>query len=72
MLPGERAGPRDRLFYAFNLKDRVRNGHLSRRGDAVPDPSTFSVNRRGRFRDSDMPRSVFENVARRCRPLRPG
>lgn len=34
--------------------------------DAVPDHSTFSVNRHGRFRDSDVLRSVFENVVRRC------
>ena len=34
--------------------------------DAVPDHSTFSVNRHGRFRDSDILRSVFENVVRRC------
>jgi IS5 family transposase len=34
--------------------------------DVVPDHSTFSVNRHGRFRDSDVLRSVFENVVRRC------
>jgi transposase len=33
---------------------------------AVPDHSTFSKNRHGRFRDSDMPRHVFESVLRRC------
>ena len=34
--------------------------------DAVPDHSTFSVNRHGRFRDSDILRTVFEDVVRRC------
>jgi transposase len=34
--------------------------------DSVPDHSTFSVNRHGRFRDSDILRQVFEGVARRC------
>jgi transposase len=34
--------------------------------DEVPDHSTFSVNRHGRFRESDILRSVFEEVVRRC------
>jgi len=34
--------------------------------DDVPDHSTFSVNRHGRFRDSDLFRQVFENIVRRC------
>jgi len=34
--------------------------------DAVPDHSTFSVNRHGRFRASDILRTVFEDVVRRC------
>ena len=34
--------------------------------DAVPDHSTFSVNRHGWFRDSDVLRSVFETVVHRC------
>jgi transposase len=34
--------------------------------DAVPDHSTFSVNRHGRFRDSDLFRQVFEAVVRAC------
>ena len=130
---GNRVGLQDRLFYAFDLEDRVPNDHLLRRldavldlawlraelapfyshtgrpsvdpelmirmllvgycysirserrlcqevelnlayrwfcrlglEDAVPDHSTFSVNRHGRFRDSDILRSVFENVVRRC------
>lgn len=33
---------------------------------AVPDHSTFSKNRRGRFRDSDLLRQVFETTVRRC------
>lgn len=32
----------------------------------VPDHSTFSRNRHGRFRDSDVLRHVFETVVRRC------
>jgi transposase len=34
--------------------------------DAVPDHSTFSKNRHGRFRQSDAFRHVFESVVRRC------
>ncbi len=34
--------------------------------DAVPDHSTFSKNRHGRFRDSDLLRHVFETVLARC------
>ena len=32
----------------------------------VPDHSSFSKNRHGRFRDSDLLRKVFETVVRRC------
>lgn len=34
--------------------------------DAMPDHSTFSKNRHGRFRDSGALRHVFESVLRRC------
>src|SRR5580692_11627233 len=34
--------------------------------DAVPDHSTFSKNRHGRFRESDLLREVFETTVRRC------
>ena len=34
--------------------------------DKVPDHSTFSVNRHGRFRDSDLFRQIFEAVVRAC------
>ena len=34
--------------------------------DKVPDHSTFSVNRHGRFRNSDLLRQVFEAVVRAC------
>src|SRR4051794_14688026 len=34
--------------------------------DAVPDHSTFSKNRHGRFRESDLLRKVFETTVRRC------
>ena len=33
---------------------------------SVPDHSTFSLNRNGRFRDSDILRHLFETVVRRC------
>ncbi len=35
-------------------------------GDPVPDHSTFSKNRHGRFRDSDLFRHLFEQVLARC------
>jgi transposase len=34
--------------------------------DEVPDHSTFSVNRHGRFRESDVFRQIFEEVVRMC------
>src|SRR4030081_2538794 len=34
--------------------------------DTIPDHSTFSKNRHGRFRESDTFRHVFESVVRRC------
>ena len=34
--------------------------------DKVPDHSTFSVNRHGRFRNSELLRQVFEAVVRAC------
>ena len=34
--------------------------------DAVPDHSTFSKNRHGRFRDSDLLRKLFEETVARC------
>jgi len=34
--------------------------------DAVPDHSTFSRNRHGRFRDSGVFRHLFETVLQRC------
>jgi transposase len=39
--------------------------HLGLDGD-VPDHSTFSENRHGRFRDSDLLRKLFETVVARC------
>lgn len=35
-------------------------------GDPVPDQSTFSKNRHGRFRESDLFRHMFESVVARC------
>jgi len=43
-----------RWFCKLNLTDRV------------PDHSTFSKNRHGRFRESDLLRKVFETVLARC------
>ena len=43
-----------RWFFRLGIEDRV------------PDHSTFSVNRHGRFRDGDVFRRVFEDVVRRC------
>src|SRR6202040_3433295 len=42
--------------------------HLCRLGldGRVPDHSTFSKNRHGRFRQSDMLRHLFETVVERC------
>src|ERR1700686_2635029 len=42
--------------------------HLCRLGldGAVPDHSTFSKNRHGRFRESDLLRRLFETVLQRC------
>ena len=34
--------------------------------DKVPNHSTFSVNRHGRFRDSDVLHQVFESVVCQC------
>ena len=34
--------------------------------DDMPDHSTFSKNRHGRFRESDLLRKLFETVVRRC------
>src|SRR3972149_7893017 len=38
----------------------------------VPDHSTFSLNRHGRFRQSNLLRHVFETVVRRCMAEGPG
>ena len=132
-MMGQAVGQQDRLFYEFDLEDRVPNDHLLRRLDAVldlswlrselspfyshtgcpsvdpelmirmllvgycysirserrlcqevelnlayrwfcrlgledrvPNHSTFSVNRHGRFRDSDVLRKVFESIVRQC------
>src|ERR1700675_2080958 len=42
--------------------------HLCRLGldGSVPDHSTFSKNRHGRFRESDLLRRLFETVLQRC------
>jgi transposase len=48
----------------LNLADRWFC-RLGLEGD-VPDHSTFSKNRHGRFRDSDLLRELFETTVRRC------
>ncbi|MBT4890733.1 MAG: IS1182 family transposase [Rhodospirillales bacterium] len=130
---GEQVGQQDRLFYQFNLEDRIPKNHLLRQLDSVldldwlrselapyyshtgrpsidpelmirmllvgycysirserrlcqdvelnlayrwfcrlgledqvPNHSTFSVNRHGRFRDSDILRKVFEEAVCGC------
>jgi transposase len=134
-MMGRQTGDQSRLFYAFNLEERVPERHLLRRlnpivtrvlvelreklkpfyseigrpsidpelmlrmlivgycygtrferklcedvelhlayrwfcrldlDDKVPDHSTFSVNRHGRFRDSDIFRQLFEAVVKAC------
>ncbi len=132
-MMGQAVGQQDRLFYEFNLDERIPTNHLLRRIDAVldlswlrpelspfyshtgcpsidpelmirmllvgychsirserrlcqevelnlayrwfcrlgledkvPNHSTFSVNRHGRFRDSDVLRRVFEGIVRQC------
>ena len=37
--------------------------------DAIPDHSTFSKNRHGRFREADILRGVFETTVRSCMRL---
>lgn len=34
--------------------------------DTIPDHSSFSKNRHGRFRESDLLRMVFDTVVKRC------
>ena len=134
-MMGRQSGDQSRLFYSFNLEERIPERHLLRRinpivtrvvaelreklkpfysdigrpsidpglmlrmlivgycygirferklcedvelhlayrwfcrldlDDKVPDHSTFSVNRHGRFRDSDIFRQLFEAVVRAC------
>jgi transposase len=132
-MMGPAVGQQDRLFYQFNLEDRVPANHLLRRIDAVldlswlrseiaplyshtgcpsidpelmirmllvgycysirserrlcqevdlnlayrwfcrlgledkvPNHSTFSVNRHGRFRDGDVFRQIFDRIVRQC------
>jgi transposase len=134
---GPAVGQQDRLFYAFNIEDRVPANHLLRRIDAVldlswlrdeiapfyshtgcpsidpelmirmllvgycysirserrlcqevdlnlayrwfcrlgiedkvPNHSTFSVNRHGRFRDGNVFRQIFDRILRQCMDAR--
>jgi len=50
-MMGERTVAQEALFYSFS---------------DVPDHSTFSKNRHGRFRDSDLLRRLFETTVERC------
>src|SRR6202161_2566369 len=66
------------IGYCFGIRSERRlcdEGHLNLAyrwfcrlglGGATPDHSTFSKNRHGRFRESDLLRRVFETVLRRC------
>ena len=56
-------GDTDGCVYLQCLDIRFRYLDLD---DQVPDHSTFSVNRHGRFRDSNILRQVFEAVVRAC------
>ena len=136
-MMGPAVGQQDRLFYAFNIEDRVPANHLLRRIDAVldlswlrdeiapfyshtgcpsidpelvirmllvgycysirserrlcqevdlnlayrwfcrlgiedkvPNHSTFSVNRHGRFRDGNVFRQIFDRILRQCMDAR--
>jgi len=53
-MMGQNDKPQTPLFYAFNLDD------------PVPDHSTFSRNRHGRFCDAEALRFVFERVLQSC------
>ena len=67
-MMGEPVCGGDRLFYEFCLEDRVpADRWFCRLGleDKVPDHSSFSVNRHGRFRESDILRKVFEGASAR-------
>jgi hypothetical protein len=74
-MMGLRDEPVEQLFYAFRLESHVPSDHLLRGVDAVfdfgsegavPDHSTFSKNRHGCFRESDIFRDVFEEAVRTC------
>ena len=53
------------IGYCYDIRFERRLCRLDL-DDKVPDHSTFSVNRHGRFRDSDLFRRVFEAVVRAC------
>ena len=53
-MMGPRQVAQGALFYEFSIEDHV------------PDHSTFSKNRHGRFRDSDLFRHLFEEILARC------
>ena len=55
-----------RLCEEVHLNLACRWFHRLGLADPVPDHSTFSSNRHGRFRESDLPRHVFETVVARC------
>src|SRR5207249_1874813 len=57
-VPGGRTASRLHLAYRWFCRLDL--------DDKVPDHSTFSVNRHGRFRDRDLLRHVFEAVVRAC------
>ena len=74
-MMGRQTVDQSQLFYLFNLEKRIPERHLLPHlayrwfcrldlDDKVPDHSTFSANRHGRFRDSDLFRQIFEAVVR--------
>src|SRR5688572_32401330 len=71
-MMGHRQVEQAALFYEFSLERHVPTDHLLRLfcrlglDGCVPDHSTFSKNRHGRFRESDLLRRVFEVVLQRC------
>ena len=65
-MMGPRQEAQSALFYDFSIDDHVPVDHVLRAIDGVPDHSTFSKNRHGRFRDRDVLRHVFETVVAQC------
>ena len=63
-MMGSNDQPQKPFFYSFNLAYRWFCRPSIE--DKVPDHSTFSKNRHGRFREAEAFRFVFEKVLQRC------